>query len=63
MNAERARAILAKLEKSYRVKLGLARHYEQGGSNHPLRQRKKIEKYTEIVDALDFAGSYLEEDE
>lgn len=69
MNTERARAALKKLERSYRTKLGLARRYAEDPSasmygslqSQKDKQLAKVEKYTEIVDALDFALCLLEE--
>lgn len=65
MNGKRAREILKKLEKSYRVRLGLAHHYNipsnhiYGVVNH--KQEEKIKKYADIVDALDFAQEAINE--
>jgi hypothetical protein len=53
MGPARAREVLEKVRKSYRVKLGLAQFYSTTNCTHPIKQKKKAEKYAEIVEAFD----------
>lgn len=52
-------AVIEKLQRSYRVKLGLAKHY-QDPKRHlygvvSSKQEEKVESYTEILEALEEA--------
>jgi hypothetical protein len=69
MTAKRALEVLAKLEKSYKVKLGLSKRFaakpEATTFGYLFAQRskyrKQVEDYSEILEALELATSKLEE--
>ena len=69
MTARRAREILTKLEKSYKVKLGLSKRFASKPESTPFghllsqraKYRKQVEEYTEVVEALILASSKLED--